>query len=58
MQFFVRVANSKGLTPEYVNYMKDKIKRNAVVIDQNYEKYLQNTYNTIKDMFITQYFNG
>ena len=58
MQFFVRVANSKDLTPEYLNYMKEKIKRNAVVIDQNFEEYLRNTYNTIKDMFITQGFNG
>ena len=38
--------------------MKDKIKRNAVVIDQSFEQYLQNTYNTIKDMFITQGFSG
>ena len=58
MDFFVRVANSKDLTPEYLNYMKEYIKRNAVVIDQNFERYLQNTYNTIKDMFITQGFNG
>ena len=58
MQFFVRVANSKDFTLEYLNYMKEKIKRNAVVIDQNFEEYLRNTYNTIKDMFITQGFNG
>ena len=58
MQFFVLVANSKDLTPEYLNYMKDKIKRNAVVIDQNFEQYLRNTYDTIKDMFVTQGFNG
>ena len=58
MDFFIRVANSKDLTPNYLNYMKDKIKRNAVVIDQNFEEYLRNTYNTIKDMFITQGFNG
>ena len=58
MSFFVRVANRKDLTPDYLNYMKDKIKRNAVNVDRNYEHYLQNTYNTIKDMFITQGFNG
>ena len=54
----MRVANSKDLTLDYLNYMKEKIKRNAVVIDQNFEHYLRNTYNTIKDMFITQGFNG
>ena len=58
MSFFIRVANSKDLTQDYLDYMKDKIKRNAVVIDQSFEQYLQNTYNTIKDMFITQGFSG
>ena len=58
MDFFVKVANSINLTQNYLDYMKNKIKRNAVVIDQNFEQYLQNTYNTIKDMFITQGFNG
>ena len=53
-----RNFNNPVLTPEYLNYMKEKIKRNAVVIDQNFEEYLRNTYNTIKDMFITQGFNG
>ena len=58
MSFFIRVANSKDLTPDYLNYMKNKIKRFAVNVDQQFEQYLQNTYNTIKDMFITQGFNG
>ena len=58
MSFFIRVANSKDLTPDYLDYMKNKIKRFAVNVDQQFEQYLQNTYNTIKDMFITQGFNG
>ena len=58
MTFFIRVANSKDLTPEYLEYMEDIIKRNDVVVDQSYEQYLRNTYNTIKDMFNTQGFNG
>ena len=58
MSFFIRVANSKDLTPDYLDYMKNKIKRFAVNIDQQFEQYLQNTYITIKDMFITQGFNG
>ena len=58
MSFFIRVANSKDLTPDYLDYMKNKIKRFAVNVDQQFEQYLQNTYNTIKDMFVTQGFNG
>ncbi len=58
MSFFIRVANSKDLTPDYLVYMKNKIKRFAVNVDQQFEQYLQNTYNTIKYMFITQGFNG
>ena len=58
MDFFVKVANSINLTQYYLDYMKDKIKRNALVIDLNFEQYLRNTYMTIKDMFITQGFNG
>ena len=58
MQIFVRVANRKDLTPDYLSYMKEKIKRNAVNVDRNFEEYLRNTYNIIKDMFITQGFNG
>ena len=58
MTFFIRVANSKDLTPEYLGYMKEIIKRNDVVVDQSYEKYLERTYNTIKDMLTTQGFNG
>ena len=30
MSFFIRVANSKDLTPDYLDYMKNKIKRFAV----------------------------
>ena len=58
MNFFIRLANCKDLIQDYLDYMKDKIKRNAVVIDQSFEQYLQNTYNTIKDMFIVECFNG
>ena len=58
MSFFIRVANSKDLTSDYLDYMKNKIKRFAVNVDQQFEQYLQNTYNTIKDMFVTQGFNG
>ena len=56
--FFIRVANSKDLTQDYLNYMKDKIKRNTVMIDQNFEQYLQKTYNIIKDMFTANGFSG
>ena len=58
MNFFIRVANSKDLTPQYLNEIKEFIKRFDVLIDVGYEQYLQNTYNTIKDMFITQGFSG
>ena len=54
MNFFIRVANSKDLTPQYLNEMKEFIKRFDVVIDVGYEQYLRKTYNTIKDMFTTQ----
>ena len=57
MNFFIRVANSKDLTPQYLNEMKEFIKRFDVVIDVGYEQYLRKTYNTIKDMFTTQDFD-
>ena len=40
MSFFIRVANSRGLTPDYLDYMKNKIKRFAVNVDQRFEQYL------------------
>ena len=40
MNFFIRVANSKDLTPQYLNEMKEFIKRFDVVIDVGYEQYL------------------
>ena len=58
MSFFIRVANSKDLTPDYLDYMKNKIKRFAVNVGQQFEQYLQNTYDTIKDIFITHGFKG
>ena len=48
MSFFVRVANSKDLIPDYLNHMKEIIKRFDVVVDQSFEQYLQNTYNTTR----------
>ena len=57
MNFFIRVANCKDLTPEYLSEMKEFIKRFDVVIDKGYEEYLRKTYNTIKDMLTTQDFD-
>ena len=58
MNFFIRVANCKDLTPKYLNEMKEFIKRFDVVIDVGYEQYLRKTYNIIKDMFTANGFNG
>ena len=58
MNFFIRVANCKDITPKYLNNMKKFIDRFDVVIDVGYEQYLRKTYNTIKDMFTTNDFNG
>ena len=58
MSFFIRVANIKDLALEYLNEMKEILKRFDVIIDQSYEQYLRNTYNTIKDMFTADGFNG
>ena len=58
MNFFIRVANCKDLTPEYLNEMKEFIKRFDVVVDIGYEQYLRKTYNIIKDMFTANGFNG
>ena len=57
MNFFIRVANCKDLTPKYLKEMKKYIKRFDVVIDVGYEQYLRKTYNTIKDMFTTNDFD-
>ena len=58
MNFFIQVANCKDLTPDYLNEMKEYIDRFDVVVDIGYEKYLRNTYDTIKDMFTANGFNG
>ena len=48
MSFFVRVANCKDLTLDYLNHIKEIIKRFDVVVDQSFEQYLQDTYNTTR----------
>ena len=58
MNFFIQVANCKDITPEYLNEMKEYTYRFDVVVDIGYEKYLRNTYDTIKDMFTANGFNG
>ena len=54
MDFFVRVANRVGLTPDYLNDVEYYIKRIDIVVDPNYDEYLARTYNMIAEMFNTQ----
>ena len=50
MNFFIQVANSNNLTPQYLADVKKYI-RFHIVATGTYEEYLQRTYNTIQDMF-------
>lgn len=50
MNFFIQVANSNNLTPQYLADVKNYI-RFHIVATGTYEEYLQRTYNTIQDMF-------
>ena len=52
MNFFIRLANRKDLTPEYLREAAEFIKHNDVV-DESYEQYLRDTFNKIQHMFIT-----
>ena len=54
MDLFVRVVNRVNLTPGYLNDVEYYIKRIDVVVDQNYDKYLVRTYNTIAEMLNVQ----
>ena len=52
MNFFIRLANRKDITPEYLREAAEFIKHNDVV-DESYEQYLRDTFNKIQHMFIT-----
>ena len=51
MNFFIRLANRKDITPEYLREAAEFIKHNDVV-DESYEQYLRDTFNKIQHMFI------
>ena len=51
MNFFIRLANRKDLTPEYLREVAEFIKQNDVV-DESYEQYLRDTFTKIQHMFI------
>ena len=53
MNFFIQVANSNNLTPQYLADVKKYI-RLHIVATGTYEEYLQRTYNTIQDMFAAE----
>ena len=53
MNFFIQVANSNNLTPQYLADVKKYI-RFHIVATGTYEEYLQRTYNTIQDMFAAE----
>ena len=53
MNFFIQVANSNNLTPEYLTNVKNYI-RFHIDATGTYEEYLQRTYNTIQDMFAAE----
>ena len=53
MDFFIQVANRSNLTPQYLAQVEDYIKH-RIVATGDYEDLLQNSYNTIKDMFIVE----
>ena len=52
MNFFIRLANRKDLTPEYLREVAEFINYHDVV-DENYEQYLRDTFTKIQHMFIT-----
>ena len=51
MNFFIRLANRKDLTPEYLREVAEFINYHDVV-DENYEQYLRDTFTKIQHMFI------
>ena len=58
MNLYMRIANRRDLYFGYLNDMNEFIKRFDVILDLSFKSYLRNTYNTIKDMFITQGLDG